>query len=1067
MMNYYDFLENVFNNVEVEYLKRGKTYYEQGRVKDFWINTSDEAIQFIAEVEGNEAYQPYIIIRKKNQVTELTVRCDCPFFKKYKHICKHITALYYYVIYNKDKIKPLDQNEMENNFIATMLINFLNQKISYNEKLNLNVEYTIEFNNFNYLDYDAELTIKVGFDKLYVVKNVASFLESIDNSIEYEFSKNFVFNPLLHDFKQDDRKIFEYLSHIYYADTMKRQVGYHLKGENVIFSGKKVYLKNNMVRYILENLKDRTFNVKFGSNEYTNVRVEFENIPFKIELEEKNGDIILGLNKEKNPIKLNSNGDLYLLDNKLYVLDNKGFLCYAMNLMIDADTIKFTGELKENLLISLPKLLKCKGIELKGELKNRLIESDLKSEIYIDKYKKGIRVDVVFKYGKEKINPLSKHNISPFIIRNYETEVKILDILNQSGFRELNNFYVLEDEGRIYMFLKHVLPVLKSMSEIFYTDSVKKIYKDKNVYATTKIKNVDYGLVEIEFNISDVDKKEIVNVLKSIKEKKNYHKLKSGEFISLEEKSIEQVKKILDEFDETEIVQNRIDIPKYRAISLLNKIDKEIEIEGRIEIDNLLNKIKNVTQENIDVPENLKNVLRDYQVTGFKWLKLLSNIDLGGILADDMGLGKTLQTIALIESEKTQGKTLIVVPSSLLFNWQSEFEKFAPDTKVLVVQGNKKKREELVELIDKNDVIITSYPLIRRDIELYENFVFNICILDEAQHIKNPESLNARSVKKIKSRVKFALTGTPIENNLIELWSIFDFILPGILYTRSRFIDKYEKPILKDNSEEALNDLKKTISPFILRRKKSDVLLELPDKIETKLVCEMTKKQSELYKAYLFKAREDVEKLIKNGEFSTNKIHVLKLLTRLRQICCHPSLFLENYKGDSGKLNQFEELIEELLEGGHRVLVFSQFVSLLDLVKKILDRKRVKYSYLDGSTELKERKVIVDEFNSGKTNVFLLSLKAGGTGLNLATADTVIHLDPWWNPAVEEQAADRAHRMGQKNVVQVFKMITKDSIEEKIYDLQYKKKELIDSVIKEGEVFINSLSEKEILEILK
>ncbi|GFR35712.1 hypothetical protein TCEA9_15240 [Thermobrachium celere] len=558
-----------------------------------------------------------------------------------------------------------------------------------------------------------------------------------------------------------------------------------------------------------------------------------------------------------------------------------------------------------------------------------------------------------------------------------------------------------------------------------------------------------------------------MNVLKSIKEKKKYHRLKSGEFISLEEKSIEQVKKILDEFDETEIVQNRVDIPKYRAISLLNKIDKGIEIEGRIEIDNLLNKIKNVTQENIDVPENLKNVLRDYQVTGFKWLKLLSNIGLGGILADDMGLGKTLQTIALIESEKTQGKTLIVVPSSLLFNWQSEFEKFAPDTKVLVVQGNKKKREELVELIDKNDVIITSYPLIRRDIELYEKFVFNICILDEAQHIKNPESLNARSVKKIKSRVKFALTGTPIENNLIELWSIFDFILPGILYTRSRFIDKYEKPILKDNSEEALNDLKKIISPFILRRKKSDVLLELPDKIETKLVCEMTKKQSELYKAYLFKAREDVEKLIKNGEFSTNKIHVLKLLTRLRQICCHPLLFLENYKGDSGKLNQFEELIEELLEGGHRVLVFSQFVSLLDLVKKILDRKRVKYSYLDGSTELKERKVIVDEFNSGKTNVFLLSLKAGGTGLNLATADTVIHLDPWWNPAVEEQAADRAHRMGQKNVVQVFKMITKDSIEEKIYDLQYKKKELIDSVIKEGEVFISSLSENEILEILK
>jgi SNF2 family DNA or RNA helicase len=342
-----------------------------------------------------------------------------------------------------------------------------------------------------------------------------------------------------------------------------------------------------------------------------------------------------------------------------------------------------------------------------------------------------------------------------------------------------------------------------------------------------------------------------------------------------------------------------------------------------------------------------------------------------------------------------------------------------------------------------------------------------MCILDEAQHIKNPESLNARSVKKINSRVRFALTGTPMENNLSELWSIFDFVLPGLLYSKNEFLDKYEKPILKYNDKNTLEYLKKTIAPFILRRKKSDVLNELPEKIETKLICEMTKKQNELYKAYLLKAREDVERLIKNGEFESNKIQVLKLLTRLRQICCHPSIFLEDYKGDSGKFNQLEELLEELIEGNHKVLIFSQFTSLLDLTKKILEEKKIKYSYLDGSTDVSKRKVIVDEFNNGKTDIFLLSLKAGGTGLNLTTADTVIHLDPWWNPAVEEQASDRAHRIGQKKVVQVFKMITKDSIEEKIYDLQNKKKELIDSVIKEGEVFISSLSEKEILDILK
>lgn len=1063
----FDFLERVFENLEREYLNRGKAYYEQGRVLNVWVEEIGDTIQFVGEVEGNEIYTPSINFRRKGEKKEIGVRCDCAFFSKYKYVCKHITALYYQIINNKEEMQPIDKNVLENNFKASLLLDMMQRNININEKLKINIEYDIEFVKTNYLEYDAELTLKVGLDKLYITKNVAKFIEAIETNSEYEFGKKFVFNPALHEFKDEDKPIIEYLKHLYYADTMRRTVGYSIKGENVIFSGKTVYLKNNMLRYILEHLKERTLNIKFGYDEFKDVRIESKDTPFTVELEEKDEKIVLWLKSDKEPIRLNNKGDLYFLDNKIYMLDDKNIVFYTSNLISNNDSIEFSGALKNELLQQLPKLIKNNGVVLKGDLNKKVIVEDLKTLIYIDKYKKGIKVDVIFKYGDKEIKAFSKEESTQFIMRNFEEEGKIIDILVQSGFNYINSSFILEDDGRLYMFLKYTIPVLKTLAEIFYTDAVKGIYKDRSIYVNTKIKSNGNSLIGFEFEISDIDKKEIVNVLKSIKEKKNYHRLKNGEIISLEEKNIKEINKILEEFDDDEIKGNEIDIPKYRALSLINKFDENLNIEGRKELDNLLDKIKNARKQNIEIPLPLKNILRDYQVTGFKWLKTLSNLNLGGILADDMGLGKTLQTIALILSENKKAKFLIVAPSSLLFNWKSEFEKFAPEIKVLIVQGDRKKREELMSEIEKNDVIITSYPLIRRDIEFYKDYEFDICILDEAQHIKNPESLNARSVKKIKSRVRFALTGTPMENNLIELWSIFDFVLPGLLYTKNKFLDKYERPISKNNDKSTLEDLKKTIAPFILRRKKSDVLYELPEKIETKLICEMTKKQDEIYKAYLLKAREDIEKLIEKGEFETNKIQVLKLLTRLRQICCHPSMFLEDYKGDSGKLNQLEELLEELIEGNHRVLIFSQFTSLLDLTKKILNKKKIKYSYLDGSTDVSKRKEIVDEFNAGKTDVFLLSLKAGGTGLNLTTADTVIHLDPWWNPAVEEQASDRAHRIGQKKVVQVFKMITKDSIEERIFDLQNKKKELIESVIKEGEVFISSLSEKEILDILK
>jgi len=464
------------------------------------------------------------------------------------------------------------------------------------------------------------------------------------------------------------------------------------------------------------------------------------------------------------------------------------------------------------------------------------------------------------------------------------------------------------------------------------------------------------------------------------------------------------------------------------------------------------------------VPDELGDCLREYQTTGFRWLKTLAVYGLGGILADDMGLGKTLEVIAFILSEKgpNQLPALVIAPTSLLFNWEAEVQKFAPSLKVVVMTGSVPERREKFAEFCGADIVVTSYPLIRRDIDLYRDIEFAYCFLDEAQHIKNPNTINAKSVQQIKARNYFALTGTPVENSLTELWSIFNFIMPGYLLTHSAFQKKYELPIAKGEDPNSAVELSRHVRPFVLRRLKKDVLKELPDKIETRLMADMTKEQEKLYIAFLKQAQGEILNEINTAGFDKSRIKILAALTRLRQICCHPGLFIEDYKGESGKMQLLQEVLEDALASGHRILLFSQFTSMLALIREYLSGQDTSYFYLDGHTKAAKRQEMVQAFNKGENKVFLISLKAGGTGLNLTGADMVIHVDPWWNPAVEEQATDRAHRIGQKNVVQVFKMITKGTIEEKIFALQQKKKELIETVIRPGETFISKLTEEEL-----
>ncbi len=435
--------------------------------------------------------------------------------------------------------------------------------------------------------------------------------------------------------------------------------------------------------------------------------------------------------------------------------------------------------------------------------------------------------------------------------------------------------------------------------------------------------------------------------------------------------------------------------------------------------------------------------------------------------------GKTIQILSVIvdyvqKNRENRKASLVVSPSSLSLNWQNEATKFADGLKTLVIRGTLAERKEKIKDIEKYDLVITSYDLLKRDIELYKekDYQFKYVIADEAQYLKNSNTQNAKAIKQIKSETRYALTGTPIENSLAELWSIFDFIMPGYLFGYRKFKNTYETPIIKGEDEAAMSKLKMLIEPFVLRRNKKEVLKELPEKTVTVLDNEMGEEQRNIYLNYLLRAKQEISEQIDLNGYESSRMQILAALTRLRQICCHPSLFIKDYNEGSSKLEQCMEIVQEAVNGGHKILLFSGYTSMFEIIEKELKQSNIKYFKLTGSTKVEERMKLVDEFNENpEIQVFLISLKAGGTGLNLTGADMVIHYDPWWNVSTENQATDRAYRIGQRNNVQVYKLITKNSIEEKIYKLQEKKAKLADEMLDTKTKFVSKLSKEEIMEL--
>ncbi|OGO79807.1 MAG: hypothetical protein A2Y21_03330 [Clostridiales bacterium GWC2_40_7] len=460
-----------------------------------------------------------------------------------------------------------------------------------------------------------------------------------------------------------------------------------------------------------------------------------------------------------------------------------------------------------------------------------------------------------------------------------------------------------------------------------------------------------------------------------------------------------------------------------------------------------------------EISSELRKILRHYQICGVNWMMFLSKYGMGGILADDMGLGKTLQILALLQCSHGQGTSIVVCPKTLINNWYEEVMKFTPEMKVLIPEGSAAQRKSQIEKLAEYDLVITSYPLIRNDLENYSAFRFRYCILDEAQYIKNPDSETARSIKTLSAETRLALTGTPMENSMLELWSVYDFLMPGFLASRKEFNEHFnDSPDL----------LRERIKPFMLRRTKTEMLPELPPKIQQVLHTSMDQEQLGLYMAVLDSVRKSVLDIVDKTSFDRSRMQVLAALMKLRQICNHPGLINEEYlkrKDMSAKLELFEELINESMEGGHKVLVFSQFTSMLKILAEVLEENNIQYSYLDGNTQNRSRTIKAFTEDS-QIRVFLISLKAGGYGLNLTAADTVILFDPWWNPMAEEQAIDRVYRMGQNKPVNVYRLITKGTVEDKILELQQKKRDLFNAVVGENNDFIEALSWEDIRQVL-
>nr|WP_040924884.1 DEAD/DEAH box helicase [Saccharibacillus kuerlensis] len=924
------------------------------------------------------------------------------------------------------------------------------------------------------------IEIRVGYERTYSVPDIREFLNRFERGEAYSFSRHFRYDPAGDCFGPRDDAVMLRLAEIRRSEKMQRaSAGALYTGE--IGDPPSLPLPPHAwegIAPLLEAAPKAA--IRSGGRTYPGIGISQDPIPLRFEFERTAaGGLRMRVRGMAETNVLESYG-LTLHDGTFYRLaaaEARRLAELRQILLAEEEGGEVLGEtvhIPEAQIGSfmervVPGLMKLGDVFFAESVSDQIVQIPLRASVYLDRVNDRMLAGLEFQYGDIVINPLERNSErrgeSRILIREGGKELRILEIMEEAGFTRTESGYYMQEEEREFAFLHGIVPHLEKMAKVYATTSVKE--RVIRVSPPPKISaqfDERSNWLEFRFVIDGIPEAEIREVIAALQDKRKYYRLRSGALLPLETQAFRTLVDFLNGnrpfLSEEDSASFRL--PVAEGLHMLQ--DVHSGIDGLMRPDRglrrLLDSLRSPDLLDFPVPEPMLPVLRDYQQTGYRWLKTLAHYRLGGVLADDMGLGKTIQSIAYLmsvlpEIRQSGRPALVVAPASLLYNWRSELERFAPQICAAVADGTNSEREAVLNRAKGTDVLIVSYPLLRRDLPLYERMELHTLVLDEAQAIKNPDTQTARAVKALRAGFRFALTGTPIENSLEELRSIFDAVLPGLYPGRRKFAELTREAVAKRSR------------PFLLRRLKSDVLGELPAKIESLHVTELLPEQKKLYAAHLAKLRYETLKHLDNSEeLGRSRIQFLAGLTRLRQICCHPSLFVEDYNGRSAKFEQLLETLEECRRSGRRVLVFSQFTEMLGLIGRELGYREMPFFYLDGSTPARERLERCERFNDGEKNVFLISLKAGGTGLNLTGADTVILYDLWWNPAVERQAEDRAHRMGQTKVVQVIRLVAKGTVEEKMHELQRKKNALIDEVIRPGEESVMSLTNEDILELL-
>ena len=1071
-------------------LHRGRSIAAGGRsVYDRRVRYDGESTIINAVVASQtcstEGYRVMVELNEGADFVE-DYSCTCPAAFQYDGMCKHAVALALDYAARSDSYAGFrrDRSAVSSDCIAAFMerAERLERDDTPDGSVDVLCEFTVEYGEWS-------MGLRVATDDAtYIVKNISDFCRRLDEGTFFEYGKKLAFTHVPSRFTERGRAIVQLVAGI--VDAQRRTAPLSSWRYAAPSIGRTMSLSESDMVDVLSALAGETFSIKGADGIAPSVA--------RVRVVDADPEIALAIRpSSRGGFTVERGSRIWLAGrgSKLFVwLGGSEFYRCSNDFMKCADFLRGVYGSEENrpfvaerdmplfCATALPAIEKRLRVDLPSDIdKYRPVTCSL--EFFFDKDKTSVTMRAQAVYGAIRYDLVGELTDRP---EPMGVPLPVRDVKREAKARCLAARYfgagaslALSDGDAVGALLFGGLVEFREAGTVFTTPAFDRLIRDVKPRVTMGV-SLSGNLINLVVDAGDLPASELSALLSSYRRRKRYHRLRSGAFIDLKEADLSQLDRLAGDLGLTarELASGQALLPAYRAFYL----NEEANLERDRSFQEYIDHFKAVNEADYAVPPTLAGVLRPYQESGFRWLSARCDADFGGVLADEMGLGKSLQLISLLlarHAKRQPYPSLIVCPASLVYNWTAEFERFAPELSVVAVAGGaQERRAARLEAFGGHrrvDVLVTSYDLLRIDIDDWSSHRLFICALDEAQYIKNPAALTTRAVKSLEADHKFALTGTPMENRLSELWSIFDFLMPGLLGPYARFRERFESPIVGGDDAVARR-LQAIVAPFMLRRLKADVLTDLPDKLESVVYANMDVEQRKLYDAHEQRLREELteQRMFRKEREAAraagkpvSTVEVLAEITRLRQLCCDPRLVYEDYRGPSAKLDAIVDLVSSAVEGGEKTLVFSQFTSFLELIAERLRKAGIAHYSITGATPKKERVRLVDAFNEDDTPAFLVSLKAGGTGLNLTGASVVIHADPWWNAAAQSQATDRAHRIGQTRVVSVEKVVAKNTIEERIVRLQQTKSELADQVVGAGGISLASLDADDLYELLQ